>query len=138
SFASSDPQSAMRGADRLTSLIIDGSLRDREILLAGTVEFLKTQIDDMKQQIVAFEKVLDQIRATSGGRRLSQADVLQYEALQETLKALLLKSQDAKFAESLESRQIGEQWRVVDQPRLPDRPSGPNRTLVDGVGGLTG
>ena len=111
------------------------SLRLRRI----SVQFFRTQIEAVKRQIVEYENRLDQQLAQNGGRRHpSRTDVLEYEVLQETYKTLLTKIQESTIAAKLELRQNGEQWKVVDPPRLPERPVGPTRLHVDIMGGLAG
>jgi polysaccharide chain length determinant protein (PEP-CTERM system associated) len=48
---------------------------------------------------------------------------------------LLKKRNESQMATELERRQQGEQFRVLDPPSLPERPSFPNRRLF-GLGGL--
>lgn len=61
----------------------------------------------------------------------------EYDTLRDAFKDLLAKSENARVAENLESRQIGEQFRVLDAPRVPLRPISPARPLISG-GGLLG
>ena len=61
----------------------------------------------------------------------------EYDTLRDAFNDLLAKSQNARVAENLESRQIGEQFRVLDAPRVPLRPISPARPLISG-GGLLG
>jgi uncharacterized protein involved in exopolysaccharide biosynthesis len=137
-FVSSTPQTALQVTERLTNLIIEENLRDRQVLAQGTIQFIDAQIKDIRRQIVDYEATLDALRGQSRGRRLSQADLLPYEVLQETYKALLTKSQESKMALNLERRQIGEQFKIIDPARLPERPVGPRRFSVTVVGGLAG
>jgi polysaccharide chain length determinant protein (PEP-CTERM system associated) len=58
-----------------------------------------------------------------------------YETLQRNYTNLLAKQEDSKVAANLERRQIGEQFRMIDPPRLPERPFSPNRVLID-LGGV--
>ena len=51
---------------------------------------------------------------------------------------LLAKQEDSKIAANLERRQIGEQFRTLDQARLPERPVSPNRPLIDLAGAMAG
>src|SRR5207249_4697720 len=137
-FVSSNPRTALRVTERLAALIIEENLRDREVLAEGTIQFIDAQLQDVRRQIVAYEATLDTLRSNSRGHRLSQADVLPYEVLQETYKTLLTKSQESRMAANLERRQIGEQFKVIDPARLPDRPVGPRRASVNVMGGLAG
>jgi len=57
--------------------------------------------------------------------------------MQEAFRELLKRSENARVAENLENRQIGEQFRVLDPPRPPLRPISPPRPLISG-GGLLG
>lgn len=137
-FVSSTPRAALQVTERLASLIIEENLRDREVRAEGTMAFIDAQVKDVRRQIIDYETTLDSVRAQSRGRRLSQADVLPYEVLQETYKALLTKSQESRMAANLERRQIGEQFKIIEPARLPERPVGPRRSGVTLVGGLAG
>jgi uncharacterized protein involved in exopolysaccharide biosynthesis len=50
-----------------------------------------------------------------------------YETLQATYRSLLQKKEESQIAANLEKRQIGEQFKVLDPARLPERPSSPDR-----------
>jgi polysaccharide chain length determinant protein (PEP-CTERM system associated) len=62
-----------------------------------------------------------------------------YSIVQESYASLKRKSEDAKLAANLERRQIGEQFKVIDSARLPERPFSPDRlrlSLMGIAGGL--
>ena len=61
-----------------------------------------------------------------------------YDTLQKLYTELLSKSEDSKMAANLESRQIGEQFRILDPARVPQRPFSPNRPRLDALGALVG
>ena len=61
-----------------------------------------------------------------------------YDTLQKSYAALLAKSQDSQIAANLERRQIGEQFKILDAARLPEKPISPNRPLLYSVGALVG
>jgi len=61
-----------------------------------------------------------------------------YQTLQENYRAMLTKKEESRVAADLEHRQIGEQLRLLDAPRVPQQPSGPNRARLDLVGLLAG
>ncbi len=50
-----------------------------------------------------------------------------YETLQQTYRNLLGKKQESQIATNLERRQIGEQFKILDAARLPEKPSSPDR-----------
>jgi uncharacterized protein involved in exopolysaccharide biosynthesis len=137
-FVSSTPRAALQVTERLANLFIEENLRDRAVRAEGTIQFIDAQIKDVRRQIIDYEATLDGLRAQSHGRRLSQADLLPYDVLQETYKALLTKSQESRMAANLERRQIGEQFKIIEPARLPERPVGPRRFSVNLMGGLAG
>jgi succinoglycan biosynthesis transport protein ExoP len=66
-----------------------------------------------------------------------------YETTQANYQSLLKKRSEAKMAESAESKQKGEQYRVIDPPNLPQRPFTPRLRLFGialflGLGGGLG
>jgi polysaccharide chain length determinant protein (PEP-CTERM system associated) len=61
-----------------------------------------------------------------------------YSTLQEQYTTLLRKSEESKIAVNLERRQIGEQFKVIDGARLPERPISPNRVQINLLGLLAG
>jgi hypothetical protein len=48
------------------------------------------------------------------------------------------KSEDAKVAANVERRQIGEQFKVIDPARLPEKPFSPDRVKINAAGCLGG
>ncbi len=60
-----------------------------------------------------------------------------YSTLQTMYQSLLEKKEQSKIAANLERRQIGEQFKLLDQARLPERPFSPDRRLIT-LGGLFG
>jgi polysaccharide chain length determinant protein (PEP-CTERM system associated) len=72
SYTSGDPRTAQRVTERLASLFIDESLRDREVLAEGTNQFLATQLDEARRQLVLNEKKLEEYQALHTGEMPSQ------------------------------------------------------------------
>ena len=52
--------------------------------------------------------------------------------------SLLQKQMQSQLATSLEQRQQGEQFRILDPPSLPIKPSSPNHLVVSLVGLIVG
>ncbi len=50
-----------------------------------------------------------------------------YETLQQTYRSLLMKKEESQISANLERRQIGEQFKVLDAARMPEKPASPNR-----------
>ena len=61
-----------------------------------------------------------------------------YDTLQATYRELLSKSENSKMAASLEQRQIGEQFRILDPPRVPLKANSPDRVRINMIGTLAG
>jgi polysaccharide chain length determinant protein (PEP-CTERM system associated) len=61
-----------------------------------------------------------------------------YSTLLAQYQSLLAKSQDAKVSANLERRQIGEQFKLIDSARVPQRPTSPDRFRLNMMGALGG
>ena len=72
SYMAADPRIAMRVTERLGSLFIDESLRDREVLADGTTEFLATQLEEAQRKLVANENKLLEYQHLHDGELPSQ------------------------------------------------------------------
>jgi uncharacterized protein involved in exopolysaccharide biosynthesis len=65
----------------------------------------------------------------------------EHNSMKDTYERLLQKSQSAQQAENLEKRQKGEQFRIVDPARVPEKPFSPDIPkilligLFAGIGG---
>jgi polysaccharide chain length determinant protein (PEP-CTERM system associated) len=73
-FTGQDPRTVMRVTERLASLFIDESLRDREVLAEGTNQFLEAQLEDARRQLVDHEKRLEEYRRKFNGQLPTQVD----------------------------------------------------------------
>jgi polysaccharide chain length determinant protein (PEP-CTERM system associated) len=71
-FISEDPRTAMRVAERLATLFIDESLRDREVLAEGTSQFLEAQLEDARRLLIDNEKKLEEYRRRHDGELPNQ------------------------------------------------------------------
>ena len=74
SYQANDPRVAMRVTERLASLFIDESLRDREVLAEGTSQFLATQLDEARRQLVLNENKLQEFQRLHNGELPAQMD----------------------------------------------------------------
>jgi succinoglycan biosynthesis transport protein ExoP len=61
-----------------------------------------------------------------------------YEESKSNYNSLLQKQNQSQLATSLEQRQQGEQFRILDPPSLPSRPSAPNHLLISIAGLMFG
>ena len=62
----------------------------------------------------------------------------EHQSTKETYERLLKKSQDAQQAENLEKRQKGEQFRIIDPARVPEKPFSPDVNKILLIGLLAG
>ena len=47
--------------------------------------------------------------------------------MQQTYRSLLQKKEESQISANLEKRQIGEQFKILDPARMPERPASPDR-----------
>jgi protein tyrosine kinase modulator len=95
---------------------------------------LKTQQDTIERSIQTYQARIEE----SFPREEELANLTRdYAVTQKQYQALLDKKMEAQLSQSLEQRQKGERFRVLDPASLPEAPARPNRPLltVAGVGG---
>ena len=91
---------------------------------------MRAEIESLDRQVVFKEseerrlgKVIgdyqSRIEAVPGVESEYLALTRDYDTIQTSFRDLLTKSEAARMAENLETRQIGEQFRVLDAPRVP-------------------
>jgi capsular polysaccharide biosynthesis protein len=89
-------------------------------------------VKDLEAQISSYRTRLNLTPQTEQ----QLADVSRgYEESKVNYNSLLQKQNQSQLATSLEQQQQGEQFRVIDPPSLPARPSAPNHLLLS-LGGL--
>ena len=86
---------------------------------------------DIESQIATYRARLNMTPETEQ----ELADISRgYEEAKANYNSLLQKQNQSQLATSLEQRQQGEQFRIIDPPSLPEKPSSPNRLMVSLVG----
>ena len=94
---------------------------------------VRQQQANIQEQIAAYEK-----KILNASRREQEFLVLSrdYESTRKNYDSLLARRQQAQIAENLEKRQKSEQFRVLDEARLPTKPWKPKRLkiLMAGMG----
>jgi polysaccharide chain length determinant protein (PEP-CTERM system associated) len=112
------------------------------------ISSLRAEIESLDRQVIFKESeerrlgdviggYQSRIEAVPGVESEYLALTRDYDTIQASFRDLLTKSEAARVAENLETRQIGEQFRVLDAPRVPLRPISPKRALIS-AGGLAG
>jgi polysaccharide chain length determinant protein (PEP-CTERM system associated) len=96
---------------------------------------LKEEMGNLKEQIA-----LSQRRIEGTPKREQEMVQLsrEYDLLKNYYQSLVDKQYQSKLAENLELRQQGEQFRIFDSARLPEKPFKPDVTKVLVIGVLSG
>jgi len=122
--------------------------KDGPIADSPQVKQLRAQLFQINQTIrersAEQARLQQEIRNLQGKLQLSPAIAQEYKALTRDSQTalgiyndLLKKHSDSEMAADLERQQQGEQFRMLDPPSLPQKPSFPNR-LVFAFGGFAG
>ena len=110
--------------------------------LSGQIAAADLEIQRLKEEEVKarsqMNKYHERIENTPIREQAMAAMSREYLNTKATYESLLKKSQEAQQAENLEHRQKGEQFKVVDPARIPERPVQPNIPRVLIIGLLTG
>lgn len=122
------PEEARR-RDRLREQQAEIESLDRQIAFKADTE------RRLRGQIASYQSRLE---AVPGIESEWVALTRDYDTLQETYRELLAKSENSKMAASLEQRQIGEQFRILDPPRVPQTPHSPKRLMINLGGAAAG
>ena len=110
---------------------------------------LKNDLDQMDRQFASKAAEEKRLRDLAGSyqhrvdlaptREAEMAELTRdYTTLQTLYGTLLSKKEESKIAANLERRQIGEQFKLLDPARMPERPFSPNRTMINLGGMLAG
>jgi protein tyrosine kinase modulator len=106
-----------------------------------SIQQLRSQLDvynlaiqaDTKQQ----QRISDQIKAYEAKIQMTPEVEAQYKEISRNhamalkfYNSLLQKRNESRMAAALQSRQEGAEFRVLDPPSLPQKPSSPNRPLI--------
>jgi uncharacterized protein involved in exopolysaccharide biosynthesis len=132
------PLSAGPGAQNPADAQRVKRLQDAKFQLDQVDRQIAQRQDDSRRTQARIAELERRVGAT--GTRESELVALtrDYATLEKIYTNLLAKSEDAKVAANLERRQIGEQFKVIDQARLPERPFSPNRLQIYLAGVLGG
>lgn len=130
----------LSGAPRARSAV-EGARMKRVAELKAELATLDTQIaqrDATARQLQRqMAEVQQRIEATPTRESEMIAITRDYQTLQQIYTNLFQKSEDAKVAANLERRQIGEQFKIIDAARMPERPDSPDRLQLY-LGGVFG
>lgn len=98
------------------------------------VKQIKTEIQKIESDIVNLEQRMKeiQIRVEDTPKRELELQSLQrdYSNIQSVFNSLLDRKLEAELSVNMEKKQKGEQFRILDHARLPERPISPNVKLL--------
>lgn len=117
--------------------------------VSGTIAQVQSQLKanqtELKNLAASESRLKAQIRQYEARLNLTPmreqqlADVVRdYNLSKKNYEELMQKKLDSELATNMEKRQQGEQFRVLDPPSLPEKPSSPNRMQISLIGGLLG
>jgi polysaccharide chain length determinant protein (PEP-CTERM system associated) len=137
-------------AEALNAPVSDGATAARPTSYAETmrqrrVRDLQDEVKQLDKQIAAKLTEEKRLRAASGTYQARvemtptrESELVEltrdYGTLQTMYTNLLAKKEESKVAANLERRQIGEQLKLIDPARMPERPFSPNRVRINFLG----
>jgi uncharacterized protein involved in exopolysaccharide biosynthesis len=101
-------------------------------------QVLDAEIADVRNRLIELETSIERLRAQDSRGQVSQAELLPYEVLRERYRSLLVKREEYRSAANLERRQVGEQFKILEAARLPERSLGPGPLGVTAMGAFAG
>jgi uncharacterized protein involved in exopolysaccharide biosynthesis len=118
-------------------------LREQRLAaLRGEMEQLDRQIAQKTEDERRLRAVSQNYQARAEAAPTRETELVElmrdYTTLQSMYTTLLQKKEEAKIASNLERRQAGEQFKLLDQARLPERPFSPDRWKINFGGVLAG
>jgi polysaccharide chain length determinant protein (PEP-CTERM system associated) len=111
------------------------SYREELALLNKNIASKETRLEKVQAEITQYRGRIETVPVLESELTELMRD---YTTLQSTYQSLLAKRQEAQIASNVERRQIGEQFRVLDPARRPEKPYSPNRPLIQAIGTLLG
>jgi polysaccharide chain length determinant protein (PEP-CTERM system associated) len=103
--------------------------------LREQMRMLDSQINRRQEEEQRLRGTMAQYQAKVDSAPSRESELVEltrdYTTLQNSYTSLRAKSEDARISANLERRQIGEQFKVLDPARVPERPVSPNRLRLN-------
>jgi protein tyrosine kinase modulator len=120
----------------------ESARRNRVAELQAEIENIDRQVARKQEQEEQLRKVIAAYQSRVDATPTRESELVSltrdYDTLQKVYTTLLAKKEDSKVAANLERRQIGEQFKILDPARLPEKPASPNRAQIHLLGALGG
>ena len=124
------------------TLLVDKNALARAESIRAEIQEARARIESSRREATRLQEqaqmLSSRVQAAPGLESQLTELMRDYTTLQEGYTSLLKRSEDAKIAVNMERRQIGEQFRILDGARLPERPISPNRVQINLMGILAG
>ncbi len=91
----------------------------------------EADIERLKAVAIDYQRRVDSL---PGHESELTALMRDYDTVQKIYGSLLAKKEDSKISANLERQQVGEQFKMLDPARLPERPYTPNRVRIALIG----
>jgi polysaccharide chain length determinant protein (PEP-CTERM system associated) len=120
-----------------------------EVLRQNRLRNLQASIEDVDRELANKRASEQRLRTLMAGYQASvdaaparESELTElmrdYETLQNIYRTLLAKHEDSRVSASVERQQIGEQFKILDPARVPERPFSPNRLRLQLIGSVLG
>jgi polysaccharide chain length determinant protein (PEP-CTERM system associated) len=106
-------------------------LRQAAAGLDADLRALKQEAENLKASIAKYQR---RVEGAPQREQEFQGLAREYESTKEGYKSLLVRQREAELAESMEQRQKGEQFRILDPAIASEEPAAPNRWLLLAAG----
>jgi polysaccharide chain length determinant protein (PEP-CTERM system associated) len=127
----SDPSPALDATTQRLITQYNEKFRDTR----SEAQRLKEEVKNLKEQIAMYKKRVEETPKKEQEMVQISRD---YDLLKINYQSLLDKKIQAQMAENLERKQQGEQFKILDPARLPEKPFKPNRDGLLALGALLG
>ncbi len=134
-----DADKAKNGADPTMAAEVQRGSTTPMMQVQSQIKAINLEIENDGQRVKDLESQISSYRSRLNLTPQTEqqlADISRgYEESKANYNSLLQKQNQSQLATSLEQRQQGQQFRILDPPNLPVRPSAPNHLLLS-LGGL--
>jgi len=96
---------------------------------------LREEEKELKQQVFIYQRRIEETPRREQELILLTRD---YDLVKNNYQSLMDKKIQAQMAENLERKQQGEQFKILDPARLPEKPIKPDRNKILLIGGVIG
>ncbi len=110
-------------------------MKSRIDLLDNQIKQGEREQEKIRQEMTIYQSRVDSVPRIEQMQKEISRD---YDITRQHYQTLLAKKNDAEMATSLEKRQKGEQFRVIDPASFPQKPAKPNRLILNLAGFVIG